>query len=70
MNDLEHQRLAELSRELRLSTVPDLYSVIAQRPAAKSSSLADFWKRSCAPSVTRARPAPARCSDGVTGSLQ
>jgi hypothetical protein len=39
---LQHQRLAELSRELRLSAVPDLYSVIAQSAAAKSASFADF----------------------------
>src|SRR5690242_2098395 len=42
VNDLQHQRLAELSRELRLSAVPDLYSVIAQSAAAKSASYADF----------------------------
>ena len=40
--DLQHQRLAELSRELRLNAVPDLYSVIAQSAAAKSASFADF----------------------------
>ena len=34
--------LAELSRELRLSAVPDLYSVIAQSAAAKSALFADF----------------------------
>jgi DNA replication protein DnaC len=42
VNDLQHQRLAELSRELRLSAVPDLYSVIAQSAAAKPASFADF----------------------------
>jgi hypothetical protein len=40
--DLQHQRLAERSRELRLNAVPDLYSVIAQSAAAKSASFADF----------------------------
>ena len=42
MSDLQHQRLTELSRELRLSAVPDLYSTIAQSAAAKSASFADF----------------------------
>jgi hypothetical protein len=42
VSDLQHQRLAELSRELRLSAVPDLYSTIAQSAAAKSASFADF----------------------------
>ena len=42
MSDLQHQRLAELSRELRLSAVPDLYSAIAQSAAAKAASFADF----------------------------
>ena len=42
MSDLQHQRLAELSRELRLSAIPDLYSTIAQSAAAKAASFADF----------------------------
>ena len=42
MSELQHQRLAELSRELRLSAVPDLYSTIAQSAAAKAASFADF----------------------------
>ena len=37
MSDLQHQRLTELSRELRLSTIPDLYSAIAQSAAAKAA---------------------------------
>ena len=68
MNDLQHQRLAEPSRELRLSTVPDLYSVIAQRAAAKSASLADFLEEIVRASVRRARPAPARCSHRLPAS--
>jgi hypothetical protein len=39
---LQHQRLAELSRELRFSAVPDLYSGIAQSAAAKEASFTDF----------------------------
>ena len=42
MSDLQHQRLAELSCELRLSAVADLYSAIAQSAAAKAASFADF----------------------------
>jgi DNA replication protein DnaC len=42
VSDLQHQRLAELSRELRLSAVPDLYSAIAQSAVAKAASFADF----------------------------
>ena len=42
MSDLQHQRLTELSRELRLSAIPDLYSAIAQSAAAKAASFADF----------------------------
>ena len=42
MSDLQHQRLAELSRELRLSAIPDLYSAIAQSAAAKAASFAYF----------------------------
>jgi DNA replication protein DnaC len=42
VSDLQHQRMAELARELRLSAVPDLYSAIAQSAAAKSASFADF----------------------------
>ena len=45
MSDLQHQRLAELSRELRLSAIPDLYSAIAQSAAAKSASFADFLEQ-------------------------
>jgi len=39
---LQHQRLAELSRELRLSAVPDLYSAIAQSAVTKEASFTDF----------------------------
>lgn len=42
MTDLQHQRLADLCRELRLGAVPDLYSAVAQDVAAKESSFADF----------------------------
>jgi DNA replication protein DnaC len=42
MSDLQHQRIAELCQELRLSAVPDLYSSIAQSAAAKQVSFADF----------------------------
>ena len=35
MSDLQHQRIAELCQELRLSAVPNLYSGIAQSAAAK-----------------------------------
>ena len=39
VSDLQHQRLTALSRELRLSTIPDLYSAIAQSAAkAKHAS--------------------------------
>jgi hypothetical protein len=41
-SDLQHQRLAELARELRLSVIPALYSAISQSAAAKSASFADF----------------------------
>ena len=56
MSDLQHQRLAELSRELRLSAVPDLYSAIAQSAAARAASFADFLEE-----ILRAeRATPAR----------
>jgi len=42
VSDLQHQRLAELCRELRLNAVPNLYPSIAQSAAAKSASFADF----------------------------
>jgi len=42
VSGLQHQRLAELARELRLSAIPDLYSAIAQSAAAKAASYADF----------------------------
>ena len=42
MSDLQHQRLGELCRELRLTAVPDLYGAIAQRAAAKTASFTDF----------------------------
>lgn len=42
MNDLQHQRIAELCQELRLGAVPNLYSGIAQSAAAKQASFADF----------------------------
>ncbi len=46
MSDLQHQRIAELCLELRLSAVPNLYSGIAQSAAAKESSFADFLEKS------------------------
>src|ERR1700724_2962755 len=46
MSDLQHQRIAELCQELRLSAVPDLYSGIAQSAAAKEASFADFLEES------------------------
>jgi hypothetical protein len=42
VSDLQHQRLTELSRELRLSAVPDLYWAIAQSAVAKAASFTDF----------------------------
>jgi DNA replication protein DnaC len=42
VSDLQHQRLTELSRELRLGAVPDLYWAIAQSAVAKAASFADF----------------------------
>ena len=42
MSDLQHQRIAELCQELRLSAVPNLYSGIAQSAAAKQVSFAGF----------------------------
>ena len=42
MSELQHQRIAELCQELRLSAVPNLYSGIAQSAAAKETSFADF----------------------------
>jgi DNA replication protein DnaC len=42
VSELPHQRLSELSRELRLSAVPDLYSAIAQSAAANAASVTDF----------------------------
>jgi DNA replication protein DnaC len=39
---LQHQRLTELSRELRLSAVPDLYFAIAQSAVTKEASFTDF----------------------------
>ena len=42
MSNLQHQRLGELCRALRLSAVPDLYSAIAQSAAAKAASFTDF----------------------------
>src|ERR1700732_4595343 len=46
MSDLQHQRIAELCQELRLSAVPDLYSGIAESAAAKEASFADFLEES------------------------
>ena len=46
MSDLQHQRIAELCQELRLSAVPDLYSGIVQSAAAKEASFADFLEES------------------------
>jgi hypothetical protein len=42
VSDLQHQRLAELSRELQLSAVPGLYAAIAHSAAAKAASFANF----------------------------
>jgi hypothetical protein len=56
VSNLQHQRPAELSRELPLSAVPDLYSAIAQSAAAKSGSFADFIEEMCLPSAMRAGP--------------
>ena len=42
ITDLQHQRLTDLCRELRLSAVADLYSAVAQDVAAKEASFADF----------------------------
>jgi hypothetical protein len=42
MSDLQHQRIAELCEELRLSAVPNRYSGIAQSAVAKEVSFADF----------------------------
>jgi DNA replication protein DnaC len=42
MTVLQHQRLADLCRELRLSAVADVYSAVAQDGAAKEASFADF----------------------------
>ena len=42
MSDLQHQRIIELCRELRLSAMPHLYSGIAQSAVAKEASFADF----------------------------
>lgn len=42
MSDLQHQRIAELCQELRLSAVPILYPGVAQAAAAKDASFADF----------------------------
>ena len=45
MTDLQHQRLTDLCRELRLSAVADLYPAVAQDVAAKEVSLADFLEQ-------------------------
>src|SRR5512144_2341321 len=42
MTDLQHQRLTDLCRELRLSAVADVYSAVAQDVAANEASFADF----------------------------
>jgi DNA replication protein DnaC len=42
MSDLQHQRIVELCQELRLSTLPNLYSGIAQSAAVKDATFADF----------------------------
>lgn len=64
MSELQHQRLAEPSRELRLSTVPDLYSAIAQSAPPRRPRLPTLSKKLCAPNVMRAGLVPARCSPG------
>ena len=68
MNDLHHQRLAELARELRLNTVPDLYSVIAQTAAAKSASFADFLEEILRAERDARRAPRAKCSPGWPAS--
>jgi DNA replication protein DnaC len=43
MSDLQHQRIAALAQELKLSSLPDLYGPIAQSAAKrKDASYADF----------------------------
>jgi len=42
MNNLQHQRIAELCQELRLTAMPNLYSAVAQSAATKDASFADF----------------------------
>jgi hypothetical protein len=66
VSDLQHQRLGELCRELRLSAVPDLYSAIAQSAAAKAASFTDFLEEILR--GERVGPAPARCSPVSLGS--
>lgn len=53
-----------LARELRLSAVPDLCSVIAQSAAPGRPPLPTFWRRSYAPSVMHVGLGPATCSPG------
>jgi hypothetical protein len=48
VSDLQHQRLAELSRELWLSAVPDLYSAIAQSAGAKAVLVCRLSRRNFA----------------------
>jgi hypothetical protein len=64
VNDLQHQRLAELSRKLRLSTVP---RSLLGYCAACSSELGLARQLSGRHPACRARRAPARCSHGVAG---
>ena len=42
MSGTQHQRIAELCAELRLTAVPDLYVATAQAAAARETSFSDF----------------------------
>jgi hypothetical protein len=60
---------AQFEREVTGERIRDkIASVIAQRAAAKSASLADFLEEIVRASVRRARPAPARCSHRLPAS--
>jgi len=42
MSDLQHERIAALCQELRLTAMPNLHSAAAQSAATKDASFADF----------------------------
>ena len=42
MSGMQHERIGELSAELRLAAVPDLYVAAAQAAAARDASFSDF----------------------------